>query len=254
MYEVSRSVEPPTPRLPGHVLVRADEDGAIDALAADLFIHAQNCTRAFGDFHLGVSVTPASEPLLRRMMYDPAVRGFPWSRTRLWLTDERSTDPESSRGVALSELWGTHSGIPADQVHTVSEVSEGGAAAYAADLRQVLGWRERGHDRIDAVVMTLGADGGVAGLGPGAPAAGDDLVRFDPAEGSPRVTMTMHLINAARFVAILACGPGVREAIAGVIRARRVGGTGPPAASLAPLGGDLRWYLDRDACPGPVPL
>lgn len=254
MYELSASADPPKPRLPGQVMLRADEDGAIDALAAELLIHANNCTRTFGDFQLAVSVSPQAEPLLRRMMYDPQVRSFPWARTRLWLVDEVSTDPALSRGVALRELWGEHSGIPQNQVHVVRSLSEEGVDAYEAELREALGWREKGHDRLDAVLLTLESGGGVAGILPGEPESGERLVAMTRGEDERRVSMTIHLMNAARFVGVLACGEASRDAIGAVIRARRAGDERVPAARLNPLGGDLRWYIDRGACPGPIPL
>ena len=69
------------PRLPGRSVRRPSVDSATDALLADLFIHATNCVRAFGDFHLAVSAGEEIEPALMRLMYDPGFREFPWTRT-----------------------------------------------------------------------------------------------------------------------------------------------------------------------------
>jgi hypothetical protein len=45
----------PAPKLWGTVDVRHDREDVYDALAADLMLHATNCVRTFGDFHLAVS-------------------------------------------------------------------------------------------------------------------------------------------------------------------------------------------------------
>lgn len=58
--------------------------------------------------------------------------------------------------------------------------------------------------------------------------------------------MTRRILNAARFVAMMAPGESCRailESLAGM----------PPAAlhpwlGVRPVGGELRWYLDHAAC------
>jgi hypothetical protein len=80
---------PVAPALPGTVVVRESADELVDAVAADLFIHALNCIRTFGDFHLALSGGSTPLPLYRRLMYDPSYRDLPWTRTHLWMVDER---------------------------------------------------------------------------------------------------------------------------------------------------------------------
>ena len=59
---------PEFPRLPGHVVVSADANAALDALGADMFLHAKNCVRTFGDFHLALSGGSTPMPLYERLM------------------------------------------------------------------------------------------------------------------------------------------------------------------------------------------
>jgi 6-phosphogluconolactonase/glucosamine-6-phosphate isomerase/deaminase len=72
----------------------------------------------------------------------------------------------------------------------------------------------------------------------------------------PRITMTLPLINAARFVAVLVIGKKKRETIARIQRAfERENNASDslvmdlPILGVRPLAGDLRWYLDAEACP-----
>lgn len=59
--------DPVAPALPhaDAVVVRCDMDDLHSALAADLFIHAQNCVRQFGDFHLALSGGSTPLPILQ---------------------------------------------------------------------------------------------------------------------------------------------------------------------------------------------
>src|ERR1051325_5461724 len=134
------------PRLPGAVVVRPDVDQLVDALLADLLIHANNCVRAFGDFHLAISASEEVEPFLRRLMYDLSYRDFPWIRTRVWMVDEGAASAEDpqSRYARLRDLVLEQSGIPKEQLHRIDPASPGALEAYEAELRQHLGWREKG--------------------------------------------------------------------------------------------------------------
>ncbi len=228
-------------RLPGDAIVCASEDDALDALLADLFMQAVGCVRSFGDFHLAIASDESLEPALVRLMIDPALRDLPWTRTRVWQADEQRDDPRGAR--MLREALAEHSGLPDDQLHTITEVSPAGAAAHESRLRECLGWRERGHDRLDVVLLALGERGRIAGLDE-ATAPGAGLVAL--VGDGQRVSMTLDLINAARFIAVLVpAGAGTRAARS--IVAREPGSDSWPALRLRPLGGELRWYVGADA-------
>jgi 6-phosphogluconolactonase/glucosamine-6-phosphate isomerase/deaminase len=239
------------PRLPGVVVLRESPDQMIDALLAELFIHARSCVRAFGDFHLAISAVPAVEPALRRLMYDLNYREFPWTRTRLWLVDDVAVPEEDprSRRVLLRELIVELSGLPPEQYHAMEATDPRAAEAYEARLREHLGWREKGHDRLDFVLLGLHPSGEIAGHAAGPPRATDALVERIPAEGDmpERVAMSMTLINASRFVAIVAAGPAMREPLLALegaaTRSREL-----PVTRIAPLAGELRWFVDAAAC------
>lgn len=259
MYEIEP--DPVPPKLPnaGAVIVRRDTEDLHGALAADILVHAHNCVRTFGDFHLALSGGSTPLPLYRRLMVDPAYRGLPWNRTHLWIVDERRvpfTD-DKSNFKHIKELIADHADIPAANVHPMRATEPDADALYEQELQQALAWREKGHDRLDFVLLGMGPDGHTASLFPGSPAleVNDRLVAINsgPNVTPPdRVTMTYRLINASRFIAVLVAGENKREKIA-ELRAGKTPVSGLPIAGIRPIGGELRWYMDAAACPPEAP-
>lgn len=241
------------PPLPGEAVAGLDLDTVIDALAADVVVQAASCVRKFGDFHLALSGDPLLEPVYERLMYDPNCRGLPWQRTHLWIVDERQVafDHPLSAFRLVRETIVDHSDIPPEQVHPIFPLGDSPADAYAEQIRSVLAWREKGQDRLDMALLAAGPEGSIAGLLPGSPALADAsrLVAVVPATAPAvpgRVTMTFGLLNATRFLAVLATGRGRAAPIRRVVE-----GHEPfealPLKGLRPLGGTLKWYLDAAA-------
>lgn len=241
------------PPLPGEVIVTETADELIDKLAADLVVHAENCVRQFGDFHLALSGGSTPQPLYERLMYDPNYRRLPWRRTHLWMVDERCVpfDHPQSNFRAISETIVDHADIPTEQVHPMFAMSPTGDVEYERQLRDALAWREKGQDRLDYVLLGMGADGHTASLFPHSEALHEmrRLVRFNVAANatpSERITMTFPLINASRFIAVLVTGQAKAAALARAAKAEEpVDAT--PIRGIHPLNGELKWYLDAEA-------
>jgi len=238
---------PKLPSLPGGVVMRQDRDAVHDALLADINIHARNCIRSFGDFQLAISFSPAVVPILRRMMTDPLYREFPWSRTRVWLVDEAivSEDDPQHRASILDGLVVEGSGMPIEQAHRIDISRPDAASAYAAQLREHLGWREKGQDRLDVVLVEQMSDGSWSGVvdAPGS----DDLVVTTPVQhdAPARICMTGNAVRSARLLAIVAIGKPAAAGIGhwrGSFSVRKAGPLPPIDAA------EVRWYVDYEAC------
>jgi 6-phosphogluconolactonase len=246
------------PELPGTVVIRPDIEDLATTLLADLLVHAQNCVRAFGDFHMALSGGSTPLPLYLRLMTDPLYRSFPWKFTHLWIVDERRVplDDEKSNFRHIREIISDHADMPRANVHPVRTERDDADAAYEKELKQHLAWREKGHDRLDFVLLGCGDDGHTASLFPGSPAlrerkrliVSNDGPRVTP---PPRVTMTYPLINASRFIAVLVTGEKKRSVLSSLEAAHASGAPDTselPVLGVEPIGGELIWYLDRDAC------
>lgn len=242
------------PALPGSAVTARTVDRLIDLLAADLLVHAVNCVRTFGDFHLALSGGSTPQPLYERLMYDPAYRSLPWRRTHLWIVDERRVPFEDARSnfKMIDETIVDHADIPREQVHPIFAMSDSADAEYEKTLRETLAWREKGHDRLDFVLLGMGADGHTASLFPHSPALreGERLVRINagPTVTPPnRVTMTYPLINASRVVAVMVTGAS-KAAMVQRVALGHESCEDIPIKGVRPVGGELRWYLDAEAC------
>lgn len=244
-YELAPT--PLGPELPGEVVLRDSCDEAFDAAATDMLMHAAACVRRFGSFHVAFAAGRAVEQFQMRLLTDPKYRGIPWAQTHLWLADEVVGERAGAGGHGrhLEETVAQFAGVPSAQVHVIEAGQPGAGERYQRELREHLGWRERGHDRLDLVVLELDAAGAVGGLSGGFVGAPDEIVHVDA--GSGRAALTPGMLNASRMVAVMAVGASVRGAVARLADGASSGEL--PASWLRPKAGELRWYLDREANP-----
>lgn len=236
--------EPITPDLPGEVVVSETEDDLLDVAAADLFMQALTCVRAFGDFHLALTGGRLQEKLCMRLMIDPKFRSLPWTRTQLWVASEGQLGDGPCGTEIVDEVLRDHSGIPRSQIHLM-QPGDGAHEAYEQELLEALGWRERGHDRLDFVLGGMDSDGSVSGIGVGEDVCGGRVVTVY--RGGPRgdrVSMTPWFLSGVRFLALLVGGEESRDVVsklAGRVHEHEA------LAGTTPLAGVRRWYLDRAA-------
>ncbi|HED53221.1 MAG TPA: hypothetical protein ENJ00_03350 [Phycisphaerales bacterium] len=246
VYELAPEL--PRPELPGDVIVRRSPGEVADAVAADLFLQAQNCVRAFGDFHLALSGGQSPLPVYHALMLDPAYRALPWKRTHLWVVHEPGRGPSACE--LIEELIVTHGDVPREQFHPMEAKEsdfDGAVAGYERQMREHLGWREPGHDRFDFVLLGLGEDGSTAGYGIESLSHDGDSALVRPSESTGGLTLTLRSINAARLIAVVATGEAKRAGIKLAMKRGQFMDT--PIGRINPVGGRLRWYLDEAACP-----
>ncbi len=224
------------PDMPGSVRMGEDDEDALDMLAADLFVQSTSCVSSFGHFHLALSHGQAQERLMMKLMTDPKYRSIPWDRTHLWSIAEHLVEPGHPEHSMTHwrELAAEPGGIPDDQLHHMQAHRPDAPESYERELVEHLEWRERGHDRLDFVIL------------------GEDLVHLDGIEDpmerligthsqNAMVMMTRRLLNASRMIAVIGIGQGGRAMVDSVR-------TNHDQIGLRPDAGVLRWYLDAYAC------
>lgn len=230
-----------------------------DALAlrvADLFaLAAQDAAAARGRFAVALSGGETPRALYKLLARQQFSQKIPWRRTHLYWGDERcvpADDPRSNYGLAR-DAFIKHVPIPPDNVHRMcgEDLSEGAAREYDAELRRLAAQARPRVDVpvFDLVLLGLGADGHTASLFPHSEAltVEDELcVPATAPDGSPRLTVTAPVLNAARRVWFLVSGASKAGMVAEVIEGLRVP-SAVPAQGVAPAHGSLTWFLDEAA-------
>ncbi len=185
-----------------------------------------------------------------------------WGRTHVFWGDERCVPdghPDRNDEAALDALL-RKVPLPSKNIHRVSVTEPNAAQMYEADLRRAfsssaLPLRESSVSsdipRFDLILLGLGPDGHTASLFPGHPAVEEKtrlVVRVDGAPKPPpsRVTFTLPLINAARYVAFLVTGREKNVALRRVLN----GDPALPAARVSPGDGTLVFLADAAALTG----
>lgn len=252
---IAEEASVPKPVLPGGgVVVRPTLDDALDALCADLLIHARGCVRAFGDFHLAASGEAMLEPVLARLMYDPAMREFPWARTHLWMTWDRDpADAGQTYSEVVRELLAVPSDIPREQFHPYRFDVADPAADYEGTMREYLGWREKGHDRPDYALFSLDPRGLMCKPPP--PAEQGRLVQTIQTDAGPGVCLSAATLSAVRLIAVVGHGQAAAGPLGEIAESWRslrsptiapdTARPAPLAVRLRPFAGEVRWYLDH---------
>jgi len=212
-----------------------------------------------------VALSGGSTPRLmyRRLAAAPFRGSVPWPDVEFFWSDERAVPPDhpdSNFGMARAELLGAVA-APA-QLHRMEaerEDRDAAAHAYGHEVRDVLGLAPGGAPpRFDLILLGLGPDGHTASLFPGSPAL-EERERWvvaapGPRPDSPRMTMTLPLLNRARRIVFLVAGKEkaavLRDVLRGAATNRSAGTSRPddyPAARIAPDEGRLLWLVDEAA-------
>ncbi len=242
-----------------HLEVLPTAERAADAAARRFVLVADNAIRARGECVVALSGGSTPQGMYRKLAGESWASSLDWSRIQVLWGDERCVRPdhEASNYRMAREALLDHVPIPPVNVHRIHGEDDpaGAAAAYERVLRHMLRTpsgppRATPGRRIDLVLLGLGEDGHTASIFPGSIAVHEDPRWVRPAEpagaSTQRVTLTPLLINAAAEVAFLVVG----TAKAAIVRHVLEGPRRPnewPAQLIAPVAGQLRWFIDSDA-------
>jgi len=237
------------------VHIGKDYHTLLDDLGMALTSAAARAVDERGAFHLALSGGSTPERFYMNLCVDPRFRDIPWSKTHLWIVDERRVplDDEKSNYRMMRETLVDHLPVRRRQTHPVPVDEDDPAHAYEQAL--CAAFDEPDHiPQLDFVLLGMGDDAHTASLFPHSPAlrVHDKLIANNDGEHvtpPPRVTMTYPLLNAAREVAVLVTGEKKADALKRVADAlaTRPNPDELPITGIDPDDGDLTWYLDPTA-------
>jgi 6-phosphogluconolactonase len=166
-----------------------------------------------------------------------------WDGIEVWFADERCVGPEDAQSnyrLARETLL-TAAGVPDERVHRMEgELGpEAGAERYAQALRErvpaqsdgpapaagEIGQTAAAPPALDVVVLGIGPDGHIASLFPGAPTLQADAgavclaVHDSPKPPPERITLSLHVLRAARACVLLATSASKSDAVAAMLAA-----------------------------------
>jgi 6-phosphogluconolactonase len=231
--------------------IHPDVHAAARAVAESFARQASAAAGARGRF--SVALTGGSGPVeaYHLLAEEPFRSRIPWNAVHLFWGDERCVPPghERSNFRMASEAFIARVPIPTANVHRMrGELRPAeGAARYAEALAAFFGG---GVPRFDLVHLGVGPDAHVASLFPftqplrehGRPVT----LNLKLAEGEPRITLTLPVLNAAARVEMIVVGRSKADVVWTVLR----GPMDPfrhPAQLVRPADGELVWMMDRAA-------
>ena len=229
---------------------------ALALRAADLLaLAAQEAAAARGRFAVALSGGETPRALYRMIARQQFSQKIPWRRVQLYWGDERCVPPDdvaSNFGMARDAFL-KHVPIGDANVHRVlgEEPPAKAALTYEKELR-ALAALERPKSELpvfDLVLLGLGGDGHIASLFPHSDALEVEerfAVATQAPDGSPRITVTYPVINAARRVWFLVSGAQKAGMVAEVMEGLMVPAA-VPAQGVRPVHGQLTWLLDEAA-------
>jgi 6-phosphogluconolactonase len=212
---------------------------------------SRRAIRRKGLFFVGLSGGKTPVDLYHRLSGTKEM--LEWDKTHVFLVDERFVplDHPDSNYRMLKETLFDHVPILRENIHPIStrgSTLEASAMVYEKDLKKSFGLSGNGLPEFDLLILGIGEDGHTASLFPGSPVLNDrvSLVALVPLNGErhSRITLTLPVINQARYILFLATGREKAPVLRKVVDERD--GT-LPASMVYSKRGSLIFVLDREA-------
>lgn len=233
------------------VHIHSTPDETLHSMARYFVAAAQRAVASRDQFVVVLSGGNSPKKLYE-LLASPAYRGqIAWEKTFFFFGDERyvpHTDPESNYLMAKTAFLDALS-IPAAQVFAFDTTLEPIEAAQ--QYTQVIEhFFAPANPRFDLVLMGLGDDAHTASLFPGTPILQETAAIakevFVEEKQVYRLTMTAPLLNEGRAFAFLVHGKDKADAVQHVLSDER-NVQKFPAQLIAPISGELHWFLDQEA-------
>lgn len=208
-------------------LLRFDDAPSLAAAAAGRWMEEVGATEAAdAAFCVALSGGRIAGTLFDEVARRAAEQGSRLERVHFFWADERCVPPdhpESNFRLASARLLDPL-GIAPMRIHRIpgEKPSRQAALEAAREVLRVAGDVTATCPSMDLILLGMGEDGHVASLFPGDTAPEDPQVIYreviGPKPPPQRVTLSYHMLAAAREVWVLASGPGKASALASALK------------------------------------
>ena len=227
-----------------------DKDTLVAAFACEFSKFLSEAANSVKPVH--VALSGGSTPLSIFAQLKESTTREEWSGIHLYWGDERCVapdDPQSNYGQVRKILL-DYLDLPKDQIHRIrgEEYPPAESSRYAQLLMDRLPV-EKGVPVFDWVWLGLGEDGHTASIFPHQieywNAEDPCVVATHPDTGQKRISITGGVINAARRISFIVTGKRKSHVINEIVM-KEGRYLEYPAFYVAPVSGDLEWYMDQD--------
>ncbi len=240
--------------MPSQMRIEAVADAAeLAERAARWIVDLAGASR--GRFAICLSGGSTPRLLYRLLAASPYRAALPWDRVHWFWGDERFVPwdhPDSNYRMAREALL-DHVPAPAQNIHGIGTTGDPAIAAraYEGVLKSYYGAEALDPARplFDIELLGLGPDGHTASLFPGTKVLDERrrwVAEVVGAKPEARITLTYPALESSSHTAFLVAGADKREPLARTL----AGDSELPAARLHPAG-ELVWFVDAQAKPGP---
>jgi 6-phosphogluconolactonase len=234
--------------------VTADEEAMAGEAARIIASQYRRAIDEKGLFTIALSGGKTPLPLFRLLARPEWSKVLDWTKIVVYWTDERCVSPESedcNYRAARAELL---SRVDATRYYRMKgeDIPEKAAKAYSDLLSEHFGLSGGALPRFDCILLGVGTDGHTASLFPRDPALSNnkDMVLdiYPPGHGSPRLTLSLPVLNNAGCCIFLASGRGKHHILSTALNL--MAAPALPAQMVRPHSGELCWIIDDTAYQG----
>lgn len=241
-----------------NLLVYPDNEALIEGAASRFAELAHKAIADRGRFYVALSGGGTPQPLYKRLACSDYAHSIEWEKVFIALVDERCVphDSADSNFGMIRKLMLTPLGFSrknAAFTRNQDKEPDSSAALYSDELAKAFGIEIGELPVFDLMMLGLGPDGHTASIFPGSPLLPGGELYDDTTIAKAvyvskmamhRISLTLPVINNARYIDFLVEGEGKAEVLRDVL-------TGPrgkyPAQYVIPSHGELSWYLDQGA-------
>jgi 6-phosphogluconolactonase len=232
-------------------LIYNDKEDLLKDLATDILKIGNQAIADRGVFNF-VLTGGSSPKALYQSLATTYKAELDWTKVYFFFGDERYVDPEDSsyNGLMAKDSILAPLEVAADHIFYVNtKLSHQDAAKDYID--RILEHFKGDSPAFDLILLGMGDEGHTASLFPytdilESTEATVQAVYVDKLS-TYRISFTAPLINLARNIAFLVFGSSKAEAVKEVIEFEKKDPTLYPAQLIAPVNGNLTWFLDKDA-------